>query len=46
MPVILQPDTYSAWLIPDETPYEKLKPLLKPYDHSLMSALPSFQVGK
>jgi putative SOS response-associated peptidase YedK len=40
MPVILDPETYSTWLLPGETTYDKLNPLLKPYDHSLMTAFP------
>lgn len=38
MPVILPPEDYAAWLLPDEQPAAALLPLLRPYDSGQMAA--------
>lgn len=40
MPVILLPEHYAAWLVPDEQSPERLMPLLRPYDSAEMAAHP------
>jgi putative SOS response-associated peptidase YedK len=40
MPVILPPESYSAWLDPSERPPAELQPLLQPYPEALMNAYP------
>lgn len=38
MPVILPPEDYDAWLLPDEQPASMLLPLLRPYAADQMTA--------
>jgi putative SOS response-associated peptidase YedK len=40
MPVILPPESYNRWLIPDEQPVKVLQPLLKPFPSEFMTAYP------
>lgn len=40
MPVILQPEEYDTWLIPEEGPPERFLPLLDPYPAEMMQSYP------